>query len=125
MSRRILIIDDEVGIRQIVQIALKAIAAWEVLMAASGQEGVAIAQSEQPDAILLDLMMPGMDGVTTLEHLKANPLTQAIPVILLTAKAQVLEQKQFAELSVAGIITKPFKAPDLATQIRSFLGWNE
>lgn len=125
MSKRVLIVDDETGIRKITQISLKAIAGWEVLVAASGQEGVAMAQTEQPDAILLDVMMPGMDGITTLQHLQANPATQTIPVILLTAKAQISEQQQFAELPVTGVITKPFKAPDLVKQIRSLLNWNE
>jgi len=123
MPKRILLIDDEIGIRKIVQIALKAIAGWEVLMAASGQEGVAIAQVEQPDAILLDVMMPGMDGLATFAHLQADPTTQTIPVILLTAKAQSDEQQQFTTLAVAGLITKPFKAPALVQQMRSLLNW--
>lgn len=125
MSKRVLIIDDDIGIRKIIEISLKAIAGWEVLLAASGQEGVAIAQTEQPNAILLDVMMPGMDGITTWQHLQANPTTQKIPVIFLTAKAQFFEQQQLAELYVTGIITKPFTAPDLVKQIRSLLNWNE
>ncbi|MGA7932322.1 MAG: response regulator [Kovacikia sp.] len=125
MSKRILIVDDETGIRRITQISLNAIAGWEVLMAASGQEGLAIAEAEQPDAILLDVMMPGMDGITTLQQLQANPATQTIPVILLTAKAKIAEQQEFAELSMKGVITKPFKAPDLVQQIRAILHWQK
>lgn len=125
MSKRILVIDDETGIRQIIQIALKAIAGWEVLMAASGPEGVAIAQMEHPDAILLDVMMPGMDGSETFQYLQSDPITETIPVIFLTAKAQPCEQQQFTDLSVLGIITKPFKAPDLVKQMRSLLNWQE
>lgn len=125
MSKRVLIIDDDLGIRKITQISLKAIADWEVLVAASGQEGIAIAQTEPLDAVLLDVMMPGMDGITTLEYLQANPVTQTISVILLTAKAQVFEQQQLTALPVAGIITKPFKAPELVKQIRAILNWNE
>ncbi|MBD2445617.1 response regulator [Nostoc sp. FACHB-152] len=125
MSKRVLIIDDEMGIRKITQISLKAIAAWEVLVAASGQEGLAIAQAEQPDAILLDVMMPEMDGITTFEYLQANPKTQSIPTIFLTAKAQNSEQQQFTKLPITGIITKPFKAPDLVKQMRSLLGWHD
>ena len=125
MSKRILVVDDEPGIRKIIQISLKAIAGWEVLTAASGQAGMAIAQTEPLDAILLDVMMPEMDGITAFHHLQVDPSTQTIPVILLTAKAQFFEQQQLAELAVAGIITKPFKAPDLVTQIRSLLNWNE
>lgn len=125
MSKRILIIDDDLGIRRITQISLKAIAGWETLTAASGSEGLAIAQVEQPDAILLDVMMPEMDGIKTFQCLQAIPLTQAIPVILLTAKAQFFEQQQLAQLAIAGIITKPFKSSDLVKQMRSILNWNE
>ncbi len=125
MAKRVLIIDDDTGIRKITQIALKAIAAWEVIEAVSGQTGLDLAEAEQPDAILLDVMMPGMDGIATLHHLKANPKTNAIPVILLTAKVQVSEQQEFATLPIAGIIVKPFKAPDIVRQIRLCLGWHD
>jgi CheY-like chemotaxis protein len=125
MSKRVLIIDDEIGIRKIIQISLKAIAGWEVLAAASGQEGLAIAQTEHLDAILLDIMMPGMDGIATFHQLQATARTQTIPVILLTAKAQISEQQEFVKLPVLGLITKPFKAPDLVKQMRSLLNWAE
>ena len=124
-TKRILIVDDETGIRRITQISLSTIAGWETLVAASGQEGLTIAEVEQPDVILLDVMMPEMDGIATLQKLQANPATQTIPIILLTAKAQTSEQQQFAELPITGIITKPFKALDLVTQIRSLLNWKE
>lgn len=123
-TKRILIVDDDLGIRRIVQISLKAIAGWEVLSADSGSEGVAIAESEVPDAILLDVMMPGMDGMETFTQMQANPTTQPIPIILLTAKAKVNEQKQFNNIAIAGIISKPFKAPELVDQIRAILNWN-
>lgn len=124
-TKRILIIDDDLAIRKIVQISLEAVAGWDVLIAASGMEGIDIAQAEQPEAILLDVMMPGMDGITTLGRIKENPNIQKIPVILLTAKAQLSEQKQFAKLPVAGVITKPFKATDLVEQMRSLLQWQD
>ncbi|MCM0590170.1 MAG: response regulator [Gloeotrichia echinulata IR180] len=124
-TKRILIIDDEQGIRKIVQISLKAIAGWEALVAVSGEEGMAIAQTEQPDAILLDVMMPGMDGITTLEKIQANPAIESIPIILLTAKAQVSEQSQFAQLAIAGVILKPFHPLDLVQEMRSLLHWND
>jgi DNA-binding response OmpR family regulator len=118
--KRVLIIDDDAGIGQIVQISLKAIAGWEVLIASSGKQGIAIAIDESPDAILLDVMMPGMDGVGTFERMQANPTLRCIPIILLTAKVQ---QNQFSALAVAGVITKPFKANDLVNQMRSLLRW--
>ncbi|TAF10558.1 MAG: response regulator [Nostocales cyanobacterium] len=122
-NKRVLIIDDEPGIRQIVQISLKAIAGWEVLLASSGKEGIIMAIAELPDAILLDLMMPEMDGIATFEQMQTNPVLQSIPTILLTAKARTIEQHPFTELPITGVITKPFKAPDLVKQMRSLLNW--
>jgi CheY-like chemotaxis protein len=124
-TKRILVIDDEDGIREIIQICLEAAAGWDVLTAASGSEGLAMAQTSQPDAILLDVMMPDMDGPTTFRYLQANMVTQHIPTILLTAKAKISEQKQFIDLGVTGVITKPFKAQDLVDQIRDILNWSE
>lgn len=123
MPKRVLIIDDEQGIRRIIEISLKAIAGWEVVLASSGQEGLAIAQQELPDAILLDVMMPVMDGISTLHHIRSDPSTASIPVILLTAKAQSDQPQQFSTLAIAGIIAKPFKAPDLVKQMCSLLSW--
>ncbi|HEY9650173.1 MAG TPA: response regulator [Coleofasciculaceae cyanobacterium] len=124
-TKRILVIDDEDGIREIIQICLEAAAGWEVLTAASGSEGLVMAQTTQPDAILLDVMMPDMDGPTTFRTLQANAATMHIPTILLTAKAKVSEQKQFIDLGVNGVITKPFKAQDLVNQIRAILNWSD
>lgn len=122
-TKRVMIIDDDFGIRKVVGISLKAIAGWEVLEVASGQEGLETALVAKPDAILLDVMMPGMDGIETFQQMQAIPELQSIPTIFLTAKAQIGEQQQFADLSVAGVITKPFKAPDLVQQMRSLLNW--
>lgn len=124
-NRRILVIDDEDGIREIIQICLEAVAGWQVFTAASGSEGLINAQNTLPDAILLDVMMPDMDGPTTFRRLRANALTQDIPTILLTAKAKVSEQQQFINLGVTGVITKPFKAQDLVDQMRAILDWKD
>ena len=124
-TKKVLVIDDEDGIREIIQICLEAAAGWDVLTAASGSEGLAAALAEQPDAILLDVMMPDMDGPTTFRQLQVNTKTQHIPTILLTAKAKISEQQQFIDLGVTGVITKPFKAQDLVNQIREILNWNE
>jgi two-component system alkaline phosphatase synthesis response regulator PhoP len=123
-TKRILIIDDEHDIRAVAQLTLKTIGGWNVLSASSGHQGLDKAAEEQPDAILLDVMMPDMDGIETFCALKANPTTQSIPVILMTAKVQAAEQRRFAELDVAGIITKPFKAIKLPEQIAQILGWS-
>jgi CheY-like chemotaxis protein len=88
-ARRVLLVDDEDDIREVAQVSLEMTAGWEVLTAGSGNEGLATAAAEQPDAILLDMMMPDMDGPTTFQSLRANQSTQHIPVVLLTAKASI------------------------------------
>ena len=124
-TRRILIIDDEYDIRAVAQLTLKTVGGWDVSLAASGAEGLRQAADEQPDVIFLDVMMPDMDGIETFRALQANPATQSIPVILMTAKVQAAEQRQFAELGVSGIISKPFKAMKLPSQIAQTLGWKQ
>lgn len=123
--KRVLVIDDDEGVRDIIQFSLEAVTDWEVLTAASGSEGLTIAVAEQPDAILLDVMMPEMDGLEAFRRIQANPDIRQIRTILLTAKAQTRERQQFADLGVAGVIFKPFKAPELVAQMRSILGWHE
>ena len=125
MNRKILIVDDEEDVREIAQLGLEMGAGWHVLTAQSGEEALTMAAHHQPDAILLDMMMPDMDGRTTLQHLKANPTTQAIPVILLTAKSPESVRESFAGLSVAAVFTKPFRPLKLAVEISEVLGWNE
>jgi CheY-like chemotaxis protein len=122
-AKRILVIEDEDGLREIIQFSLEAVAGWEVLSAASGREGIAIAQTELPNAILLDVMMPDMDGIETLKHLQRDTRTERIPTIFLTAKARGSEQQQFLDLGVLGVITKPIKAQDLVEQIRAIVSW--
>ncbi|MCT7953911.1 response regulator [Laspinema palackyanum] len=125
MNKRILVIDDEDGLREIIQFSLEVVAGWEVFTASSGREGIALAQSERPDAILLDVMMPEMDGPSTFRELKSNAATEQIPTIWLTAKAQIREQKELIELGGAGAILKPFKAENLAYDVRKILQWSE
>jgi CheY-like chemotaxis protein len=121
--KRILVIDDEVAIQTVARIGLQMEAGWEVLTASSGAEGMAMAESQQPDAILLDVMMPEQDGLETFGQLQANPVTQSIPVILLTAKVQASERSKFEQFGLAGIIPKPFNPLTLASQIAEFLHW--
>ncbi len=123
MTKRILIIDDEEDIRDITQLGLEMSVGWQVLTVSSGQEGLAVAAAEQPDAILLDVMMPEMDGRVTFANLQANPQTQNIPVILVTAKIQASDQESFANLGIAGVLTKPFRPMILAEQICKILQW--
>jgi CheY-like chemotaxis protein len=123
-TKRILIIDDEEDIREVAQLSLEMAANWDVLTASSGREGLAKAEVEQLDAILLDVMMPDWDGVTTFQQLQANPATQHIPVLLLTAKMQAADKRRFAQLGVTAVIAKPFDPMTLADQVAKFLGWD-
>lgn len=125
VPKRILVIDDDDGVREIIQFSLEAAAGWDVSTADSGSEGLAKAKAEQPNAILLDVMMPDMDGAETFQQLQTNPAIQHIPTIFLTAKAKLSDLQQFIDLGVAGVITKPIKAQDLVEQIRSILRWQE
>jgi len=123
-TKRILVIDDEDDIREVAQIGLEMIAKWQVITASSGDEGIMKAKAEQPDAILLDVMMPDMDGPTTFRQLQNDPMTQPIPVLLLTAKVQSVDRRQFADLGVKGIIAKPFDPLKLSEEVPRILGWN-
>jgi CheY-like chemotaxis protein len=122
--RRILLIDDDADIREIAALSLQLVGGWDVSTAASGAEGIASAQAEQPDAILLDVMMPGLDGPATYRLLQADPATRAIPVVLLTAKVQAADRRQFAALGVHGVLAKPFDPLSLLAQVSGALGWN-
>ena len=123
MPRKILIIDDEDDIREVAALSLESIAGWDVVTANSGAQGLARAIEHQPDAILLDVMMPGMDGPTTFRELRKNPATDKIPVLLLTAKVQNSDQRRFADLGVESVLFKPFDPLTLAEQIAAVLGW--
>ena len=120
--KTILIIDDEYRIREVTKMTVEMMAGWRVLTASSGREGVKLAQSQQPDAILLDLMMPDFDGRETLAQLQARPSTRNIPVFLLTAKVQALDLKQYDGM-VRATIEKPFDPLSLVDAIADTLDW--
>jgi len=124
MSHSILVIDDEDDIREVAALSLETVAGWQVYMANSGAQGLARAIELRPDAILLDVMMPGMDGPTTFRELRKNPATARIPVLLLTAKVQSSDQRRFADLGVEAILFKPFDPLTLSNQISTVLGWS-
>lgn len=125
MSRRILIIDDEEDIRTVAGVSLEMTAGWEVIAADGGAAGIAMAIARRPDVILLDVMMPDMDGPATLELLRANPVTRGIPVIFLTAKVQAADHRRFANMPVSAVLTKPFDPLVLAEQVSQALGWSD
>jgi CheY-like chemotaxis protein len=125
--RQILIIDDEDDIREVAALSLEATAGWNIITASSGADGIRAAADpkHRPHAILMDVMMPGMDGPTTFRKMQQNPEIATIPVILLTAKVQGVDQRRFADLGVAAVLFKPFDPLTLAAQISNALGWKD
>ncbi len=121
---KILLIDDDADIRTLAEISLARLAGFEVLAASSGSQGLILAAAEQPDAIILDVMMPGMDGPATLAALRGQPATANIPVLFLTAKAMNSEIADLRALGADGILTKPFDPLSFPDQVRSALGWS-
>ncbi|MBW4492962.1 MAG: response regulator [Oscillatoria princeps RMCB-10] len=122
-SKQVLIVDDEERLRELVQACLEDLGGWATLTAGSGQEALKIAQTEAIDAILLDVSMPEMDGVAVFEQLQASPATQAIPVILLTAKVLPSDRARFAQMGIAGVIAKPFDPATISEEVAQILGW--
>lgn len=123
-DKTILVIDDEADIREVAQLSLEINSTWQVLTANSGQAGLVLAADRAPDAILLDVMMPDLDGLTTLSKLQMNPVTQNIPVILLTAKVQATEPSGYTQLGATAVLRKPFDPVHLAEQIAQILNWS-
>lgn len=119
--RRVLLVDDEDDIRRIGEISLVHVGGFEVLMASSGAEAVELAVSEGPDVILLDVMMPGLDGPSTLAALRADARTASIPVVFLTAKVQRQEVERYRSLGAVGVIAKPFDPMALPEVVRALL----
>jgi CheY-like chemotaxis protein len=124
MTRRVLIIDDEDDIREVAQVSLELVGHFEVWTAASGRDGLERARSDQPDAILLDVMMPELDGPATLAALRGDPATRDIPVIFLTARTQTAERRRLAKLGADGVLTKPFDPLKLPAEIAAALNWS-
>ena len=124
MRKFILIIDDEEDVKEIAQMGLEMAADWRVITASSGKEGLRLAETSQPELILLDLMMPDWDGKETLRQLKANQNTAHIPVILMTAKTQSAIAAELTELGLVGVIIKPFRPLQLPEQIAALLNKN-
>ncbi|MCU0570758.1 MAG: response regulator [Oculatellaceae cyanobacterium Prado106] len=122
-AKHVLLIDDEKRLARVIQACLSKLGGWTVTVATSGVEGWVKASTEQPDAILLDVMMPDLDGLTLLHQLKESALTQTIPVILLTARPPAIAPDSTEPLPIAGIIPKPFDPLSLSNQIAEILGW--
>jgi two-component system, OmpR family, response regulator len=117
---KILYAEDEADIRSIAQIALEDIGGFTMKYCTSGQEALDQAEEFQPDLILLDVMMPGMDGPTTLRKLREKPALASTPAIFMTAKIQMKEIAEYKEMGVLQVINKPFDPMLLAQQIRDY-----
>jgi two-component system, OmpR family, alkaline phosphatase synthesis response regulator PhoP len=124
VNRTILVVDDDDDTREITALSLQTVAGWNVLEAYCGAQGIESAKTNQPDAILLDVMMPAMDGPAILQKLKAARATAHIPVLLLTARARPGERKTLSMLPVEGILLKPFDPLRLARDVADALGWS-
>jgi CheY-like chemotaxis protein len=123
-TKHVLVIDDNDHIRQIVQAALQRLTAWTVSVASSAKEGLAKAEAERPDVILMDYMMPEMNGVDCLKQLRSKPETETIPVLFLTAYQSLIEPRRFQAMGAAGAIAKPFDPFFLAPHIIQTLNWD-
>jgi CheY-like chemotaxis protein len=115
--RHVLVVDDDADIREIARLSLELVAGWEVAMAANGLQALSMVDAGRPDIILLDMMMPGMDGCETYRRLAHEPRTQDIPVVFLTAKAGAEHLVSRGTGSLCGVIAKPFDPMTLAATI--------
>jgi CheY-like chemotaxis protein len=122
-GRRILVVDDEDDIREVATVSLEGVGGHEVLTACCGRDAIAIAVAEQPNAILLDVMMPDLDGPATFAELQRTAETRDIPVILLTAKAQEADIRALEQIGVTAVLLKPFDPMTLSADIERILDW--
>ena len=120
MSTRVLVIDDESPIRLLCRVNLEA-EGMEVLEAADGPSGLDTARAERPDVILLDVMMPGLDGWRVAEELLDDNRTEAIPIVFLTARAELRDRARGIDLGGVDYVTKPFNPVELAPLIREVI----
>jgi two-component system, OmpR family, response regulator len=118
--KKVLYIDDDDDIREIAQMCLELDADFAVRVAASGADGIAIARDWLPDIVLVDVMMPEMDGPSTFGQLASDPATRGIKVVFVTARAQPEDTASFLSMGVAGVIAKPFNPMELASVVRGF-----
>jgi CheY-like chemotaxis protein len=119
---RALVVDDSPLIREVARLALASVDGWDVETAESGEEAVAAARANPPDVIVLDVVMPGLDGPQTLARLREDPSTREVPVIFATAEDRPDEQARLAALGVVGVMAKPFDLAGLPGQLSGLLG---
>ena len=122
--KTVLLVDDEDDIREVAQMSLEVTAGWKIEGANCGTAGIEKAKELHPDAILLDVMMPDMDGPTTFKKMREVPELANTPVILMTAKVQASDLEHFSAIGVSGVIPKPFDPMSLADQVKDILSWS-
>jgi len=120
-SRTILVVDDDDDVREITRLALEVMGGWTVIDANGGAAALEMARAHRPDVVLLDVMMPDMDGPTTFRRMEADPASSGIPVILLTAKVQPGQRQAWDGLALRGVISKPFNPMTLTEEIDRLL----
>jgi two-component system, OmpR family, response regulator len=118
---KILLVDDDPSIRRIAQISLTSVGKFEVKIAKSGEEALSMIAEERPDLVLMDVMMPDMDGPMTLAKLRNMPSCSELPVIFMTARIQKHELERLGILGATGVITKPFDPLHLCSQIHAIM----
>ncbi|XWK90574.1 MAG: response regulator [Phormidium sp.] len=123
-AKSILLIDYEASVREVLQVCLSEIGGWNVIAAASFEEGLALLLTEKLDAIIMDNVTAKRNSTKFIQKLKANPLTQSIPILLITHKASWYSRQHLQDMSVVGAIAKPFDPVRLPVQISKLLGWN-
>ena len=119
----VLVVDDDDNIRELTQLALESICGWNIVTASGGIAALEMCRTLHPDAVLLDMMMPDMDGLTTFEHLQSDERTRDIPVILFTAKGRVGERHPWDGYAISGMIAKPYNPMTLGDQVSEILQW--
>ena len=124
-DRQILVVDDEEHLRELVQACLEDLGGWETLVAGSGEQCLEILKTARPNAILLDISMPGMDGIAVYDRIQSDPMTRSIPVILLTAKVLPSDRAKFVQMGVTGVIAKPIQPITLTEEVAEILGWED
>jgi CheY-like chemotaxis protein len=121
--KTILLIDDDEMSRWLVQLCLENFVNWQITVAISGKEGIAAIARAEPDVVLLDIMMPDMDGFTFMQKLRADKLHAHIPIVALTSCTSRFSYQTFIDLGCRGVISKPFNTNTLGSQISQILGW--